>query len=130
MLLKSIWIGFDQSWDETVSEEDKRIFLEWVLEMQTIERTSLSRKHFSKVPKNVQLHTFSDASLEAMCIVAYFRGELEDGIEVSFVLGKCGIAPSKQLSIPRLELQAALYSVRLRKLIIQEHDLPVNSVTH
>ena len=78
----------------------------------------------------MQLHIFSDASLEAMCIVAYFRGELEDGIEVSFVLGKCRIAPIKQLSIPRLELQAALYSVRLRKLIIQEHDLPINGVTH
>ena len=59
-----------------------------------------------------------------------FRGELEDGIEVSFVLGKCRIASIKQLSIPRLELQAALYSVRLRKLIIQEHDLPINCVTH
>ena len=78
----------------------------------------------------MQLHIFSDASLEAMCIDAYFRGETKEGIEVSFVLGKCRIPPIKQLSNPRLELQAALYSVRLRKLIIQEHDLPINSVTH
>ena len=130
MLLKRIWIRFGQSWDENINEEDKRIFFEWVQEMQTIKQTSLSRKYFSNIPKNVQLHIFSDASLEAMCIVAYLRGELEDGIEVSFVLGKCRIAPIKQLSIPRLELQAALYSVRLRKLIIQEHDLPINGVTH
>ena len=130
MLLKSIWIRFGQSWDENISEEDKRIFFEWVQEMQTIKQTSLSRKYFSNIPKNVQLHIFSDASLEAMCIVAYFRGELEDGVKVSFMLGKCRIAPIKQLSIPRLELQAALYSVRLRKLIIQEHDLPNNGVTH
>ena len=87
-------------------------------------------EEFFQNPKNVQLHIFSDASLEAMCIVACFRGETEEGIEVSFVVGKCRIAPIKQLSIPRLELQAVLYSVRLRKLIIQEHDLPINSVTH
>ena len=130
MLLKSIWIRFGQSWDENINEEDQRIFLEWVKEMQTIKQTSLPRKYFSNIPKNLQLHIFSDASLEAMCIVAYFRGETEEGIEVSFVLGKCRIAPIKQLSIPRLELQAALYSVRLRKLIIEEHDLPINSVTH
>ena len=130
MLLKSIWIRFGQSWDENINEEDKRTFLEWVKEMQSIKQTPLPRKYFSNIPKNVQLHIFSDASLEAMCIVAYFRGEIEEGIELSFVLCKCRIAPIKQLSIPRLELQAALYSVRLRKLIIQEHDLPINSVTH
>ena len=87
-------------------------------------------EEFFQYPKNVQLHIFSDASLEAMCIVACFRGETEEGIEVSFVVGKCRIATIKQLSIPRLELQAVLYSVRLRKLIIQEHDLPINSFTH
>ena len=42
MLLKSIWIRFGQSWDENISEEDKRIFFEWVQEMQTIKQTSLS----------------------------------------------------------------------------------------
>ena len=88
MLLKSIWIRFGQSWDENINEEDKRTFLEWVKEMQAIKQTSLPRKYFSNIPKNVQLHIFSDASLEAMGIVAYFRGETEEGIEVSFVLGK------------------------------------------
>ena len=77
----------------------------------------------------MQLHVFSDASLEAMCIVAYFRAETENGIEVSFVLEKCRIAPIKHLSIPRLELQAALYSVRLRRLIIQEHNFSIKSLT-
>ena len=65
-----------------------------------------------------------------MCIVAYFRAETDAGNEVSFVLGKCGVAPIKQSSIPPLELKAALYSVRLRKLIVEEHDLLIDSVTH
>ena len=70
------------------------------------------------------------ASLESVCTVAFFRAEIENGIEVSIVLRKCRIAPNKQLSIPRLELQTASYSARLRKLIIQEHDLSIDSVTH
>ena len=82
--------------------------------MQTIKNTSLPRNCFYDNPKNVQPQIFSDASLQAMCIVAYFRAEINDGVEVSFVLGKCRIALNKQLSIPRLELQAAVYSVRLR----------------
>ena len=130
ILLKSIWIRHGQSWDENLNDEDRIIFMDWVKEMQTIQQRSLPRKYFTAIPKNVQLHIFCDASLEAMCIVAYFRTETEDGAEVSFVLGKCRIAPIKQLSIPRLELQAALYSVRLRKLILQEHDISIDSVTH
>ena len=45
-------------------------------------------------------------------------------------MGQCRIAPINQLSIPRLELQAALYSLRLRSFIVQEHDLQLDSVTH
>ena len=95
-----------------------------------IRETSLPTRYFFAIPQNVQLHIFCDASLEAMCIVDYFRAETDARNEVSFVLGKSRIAPIKQLSTPRLELQAALYSVRLRKLIVEEHDLLIDSVTH
>ena len=98
--------------------------------MQTIKDTSLPRRYISATPENVQLHVFSDPFLGAMSIVAYFYAEVKDEVEVSFVLGKCRIAPVKHLSIPRLELQAALYSVRLRSLIVKEHDLQYGIVTH
>ena len=71
MLLKSIWIHFGQSWMKN-ADDDKQVFLDRVTEMQTNKNTSLPRKYFSDNPKNVQQHIFSDACLEAMCIVAYF----------------------------------------------------------
>ena len=82
--------------------------------------------HFDKVDLNI----FSDASLESMCIVAYIRALTPNGTEVSFVTEKCRIAPMKQQTIPKLELQAALYSVRLRQLIEKEHDIEMDSVTY
>ena len=96
--------------------------MDWINEMQMIRETSLPKRYFSAIPQNVQLHIFCDASLEAMCTVAYFRAETDAGNEVLFVLGECRIAPIKQFSIPRLELQTALCSVRLRKLIVEEYD--------
>ena len=130
ILLESIWIHHGQSWDERLNEEDKQIFMDWINEMQTIRETSMPRRYFSAIPQNVQLHIFCDASLEAMCIVAYFGAETAAGNKVSFVLSKYRIAPIKQTSISRLELQAALYSVRLRKLIVEGHDFLIDSVTH
>ena len=63
----------------------------------------LERRYISAIPQNGQLYIIRDASLEAMCIVAHFRAaETDAGNEVSFVIGKCKIAPIKQLSIPRL----------------------------
>ena len=102
MLLKSMWIRFGQSWDEKISNDDKQVFLDWVIKIQTKENTSLSWNYFSDNPEKVQLHIFSDASLEAMSIVAFFRAEVNDGVEVSFVLRKCRLAPINQLSIERL----------------------------
>ena len=110
VLLKSIWIRLGQSWDEKIADDDKQVFLDWVTEMQTIKNTSLIRNCFSDNPKNVQLHLFSDASLETMCIVAHFRTEVTDGVEVSFVLGKCRIAPIKQLSIPSRASSSGVFS--------------------
>ena len=38
MLVKSIWIRFGQSWDKIISEEDKRIFFEWVKKCRQLSR--------------------------------------------------------------------------------------------
>ena len=78
----------------------------------------------------VELHIFSDASSEAMCVVAYMRAETANGNQLCFVVGKCRIAPMKQQTIPKLELQAALNAVRLRQLITQGHDIAIANVYH
>ena len=54
MLLKSIWIHHGQSWDEMLNEEDKRIFMVWINEMQTFRETSLPRMYFSAIPQIAQ----------------------------------------------------------------------------
>ena len=58
------------------------------------------------------------------------RVEDEDGVELSFVIGEWRNASMKLQTIPKLELQAALYSVRLRPLIIKDHDIPIGTVKH
>ena len=129
-LLKTIWAKCGQQWDDKIEDEDKHRFLDWVKEIAQLKDMPLERRYFDKRYNKKDLHIFSDASLESMCIVAYLRAEDEDGGELSFVIGKFSIAPLKQQTIPKLELQAALYSVRLRQLITEDHDIQIQTVTH
>ena len=71
----------------------------------------------------MDLHVFADASLDAMCIVAYFRDQ-QSG-ELANVVRKCRVVPVKQQSIPRLELQAAMYGTRLKQLTVDELDVEI-----
>ena len=69
------------------------------------------------------MNFFADASLDAISIVASFRDQ-QTG-ELAYVVGKCRVAPMMQQSIPRLELQAAMYGTRLKLLIVDEHDVEI-----
>ena len=130
ILLKTTWAKCGQLWDEMIAEDNKSSFLQWVSELQQLKEMNLERNYFTTKPEVVELHIFSDASLEAMCMVAYLRAETANGVQLCFVVGKCRIAPMKQQTIPKLELQAALYAVRLRQLITQGHDIAIANVYH
>ena len=123
LFLKGIWKKHGQSWDEQVSPEDEIAFKDWASELNHVNEMAIKRKYLSKNAEVVDLHIFADASLEAMCMVAYFRDQ-QTG-ELAYVVGKCRVAPMKQQSIPRLELQAAMYGTRLKQLIVDEHDIQV-----
>ena len=67
-------------------------------------------------PVTVELHGFSDASKHAYGAVVYFRSVYSDGrVHVVLVAAKTRVAPTKQQSIPRLELLGALILSRLTK---------------
>ena len=68
---------------------------------------------------SIHLHVFVDASKMGFGAVCYARYSLPDGtVKVSFVMARNTVAPLKQLSIPRLQLQAV--AVRLYCVVKQE----------
>ncbi|XP_076626466.1 uncharacterized protein LOC143344360 isoform X2 [Colletes latitarsis] len=71
-----------------------------------------------------QLHVFCDASLEAYAAAAYIRIEVEKApTSTILIMAKSRVAPLKPLSVPRLELQAALLAARLANTITEELDI-------
>ena len=71
---------------------------------------------------DTELHIFTDATAIAYGAVAYFRCKYQDKFKCSFIMSKARLAPinEKQLTILRLELQAAVLGFRMRSVIIEE----------
>ena len=71
-----------------------------------------------------QLHNFSDASGEGYGAVTYLRVVNEAGnVHCAFLMGKSRQTPQKSVTIPRLELSAAVVATRLNKMM--QHELDV-----
>ena len=63
--------------------------------------------------KKIELHHFSDASTEGYGQCSYLRlVDTSDEVNCSLVMGKARVTPLKRITIPRLELTAAVMSNR------------------
>ena len=75
---------------------------------------------------------FGDSSQEVFSAVAFLRAQVNTSsgpkTELAFVLGKARVAPMKVMTIPKLELQAALLSARLKQDICRALTVHVNKV--
>lgn len=76
-----------------------------------------------------QLHVFCDASERVYGAVAYLRtNDISGNIHISFIMARSRVAPKRLLSMPRLELSAALAGAQLYDLLQKELTLPVDDV--
>jgi hypothetical protein len=68
------------------------------------------------VPKNIQIHGFSDASEKAYGACIYIRSNNQEGkTTVKILCAKSRVSPLKQVSLPRLEICGAVLIARLLK---------------
>lgn len=80
--------------------------------------------NISSTARIIELHGFSDASLLAMAAVVFIRVvDQNEHVSVTLVQAKTKVAPLKRLTIPRLELTAALLLTRLTLRVQHVLDL-------
>lgn len=73
-----------------------------------------------------RLHHFSDASESAYGIATYLVFVDGQGrISCSLVMAKSRVAPLKQVTIPKLELTAAVAAVKVDKMLQKEMLVPL-----
>ena len=121
-------------WDDTLEETDKEQWKGWLDDLPKLHQIQVDRcfkpKGFGEI-KEVELHLFSDASHQGYAAVAYLRlKDVTNQVHCAFVMGKARLAPIREISIPRLELTAAVISVRLSKIIREELDMTIDRVCY
>ena len=132
LLLKDIWRVSGQHWDGELSKDTVERFLEWSVELPKLDEITIPRSYFSEKFEHLELHMFGDSSQEVFSAVAFLRAQVNTlngpKTELAFLLGKARVAPMKVMTIPKLELQAALLASRLKQDICLALTLHVNKV--
>ena len=111
-------------WDDPVPEQVKSRWEQWRTELQVLEKFSIPRcykpEDFGQVV-GTELHHFSDASTKGYGQCSYLRQENDKGqVHCSFVIGKARVTPLKSITVPRLELTAAVVSAKIGELLRKE----------
>ncbi len=122
-------------WDDKIQPADLlNKWLSWVQEIPTLQHLKLPRPYAPATADTAtatrRIHIFCDASERAYGSVAYMlTTDDSQQVYVSFVFARSRVAPRKQLSIPRLELSAALTGAQLAKVIETELVVPPEHIT-
>ena len=113
IILQDVWRSKIE-WDEQLKDKEKEKFIKWIHELNNIKSFHIPRCLSYNIPMadEIELHTFSDASEQAFSAVCYLRTIFGNNVNVSLMGSKTRVAPTKMLSIPRLELQGFVLGTR------------------
>ena len=120
----------DLDWDDPIPEGIKARWERWRMEILQLKTFSIARcfkpKDFGSIVSS-ELHHFSDASNKGYGQCSYLRlVDENERIHCTFVTGKSRVAPLKPVTIPRLELTAAVWSVRGGEQLHQELEYSID----
>ena len=127
LFLQGLW-NQKIAWDKRLEEQDK---IQWYVIHEDLKL--LANCYF---PRHIgldqrgkteyQLQVFCDASKCAYAAAVYLLQESQDRRRVDLIFSKTRLVPSKKITIPRLELLAALIGARYMKFIEKELKVEID----
>ncbi|XP_076032233.1 uncharacterized protein LOC143020014 [Oratosquilla oratoria] len=116
------------SWEESIPISLCQKWLKWIASLYEISRLRFSRCVFPLELNGCtsELHHFCDASEVAFGACTYMRTINQDGkVHVALLASKARVAPIKGVTIPRLEISAAVEAAKLDVVVRRELDIPL-----
>jgi hypothetical protein len=117
-------------WDDPIRDIHVKRSEAWLKDLPKLESLKVKRcfkpSGFSEVVSS-ELYHFSDASQRGDGAISYLRMiDAKEEVHCAFMMGKSRLAPLKSVTIPRLELSAAVLATKLDKAIRKEIHIPIN----
>lgn len=108
VFLQELW-QLQLGWDDELPAHTQDRWKEFLKDLDHLDRLKISRATRTSYPGKIELHGFCDASQIAFGACVYLR-QLTDvnTWKVQLLCAKSRVAPTKTLTIPRLELSGAV----------------------
>ncbi|XP_055308877.1 uncharacterized protein LOC129572799 [Sitodiplosis mosellana] len=131
LFMKRIW-ECKCDWDEPIPSEIAKDWKAFVSQFTVFSSFKIPRWIKTTPKASIQLHGFSDASVDAYGAGIYIRCLNEDGtITTSLLISKSKVAPKIFQTIPRLELRAALILASLMMYVkqsLRHHHIDASNI--
>ena len=117
--------------DDPLDGEIKAKWLHWKSELLQLKGVTIPRCFGNGITQEskIELHGFGDASPKADGAAVYIRiADKQGHVSSQLVISKSRVGPIKKVSLPRLELLAAVVNARLLKFVVDTLPMEVTSV--
>lgn len=130
MLMQSIWRLKELDWDDDVPPNISNEWMEMYADLPLLSNFKTKRWLNTSKRSRVQIHAFCDASKAAYGTAIYVRIEDENKqVSCSLLSAKSRVAPLKEITIPRLELLAAVMASEQLEAIVQACEFEDAEIT-
>lgn len=110
-------------WDENIPDSYVKNWTNWIESLTALTELKIPRWLVVRTKCRAELHHFADASEIAYFAASYLKiYDANGSVTCKLLMGKSRLAPIKTMTIPRLELSAAVVAVKLHQYIINELD--------
>ena len=128
ILMQRLW-QIKCDWDESMPPEIYMAWLNYRQELGCLNDLRFERCVVIEQAINIQMHGFYDASEVAYGACIYIRSRNEKNkVSVKLLCAKSRVVPLKSITIPRLELCAALLLANLLQCTLKTLNLQINDI--
>ena len=126
ILLQHIWQS-KLSWDEPLPHDIGERWASILADLIELPKLTVPRPYFRQRHDACNMFVFSDASMKAYGAVVYICHQ----DQISLVMSKNRVAPTKPITLPKLELMAAVMATRLANFVKSSlHNYDLSTTTH
>lgn len=113
IMVQQLW-SLNLDWDDTIPVELANKFIQFRNQLNLINNIKICRQVTCNNPLNTEVHGFADASVSAYGACVYLKSVNSSGtVTVRLLCAKTRVSPVKTITVPRLELCAAVLLAKL-----------------